>query len=639
MKRILFALCFCGLAGLKAQVPDGPSPIAPQPAAPASSGAAPSSPRPASGSQGGSSFLGKDLPSFNPGNEILSWDGKNWSISNQRFFQARFEKYLNAPEETAVEDVQYQQVLRAILTKLAPENDGRMSTIEAWRLLPQASNYTIDAHLCDALADAVYSAWLATRAQDRLVMANAELENQRKQYEWAAQHSGGSIVFHASGKDKASKEKKEAQEQDMRLAPYVQRLAEVNARIAANTVKREISVVQARIEFQALISQFFLQRRFQHVVMATRFYRHIFSDGNTSVGSATSGEQGDKADKGGKGGKGGDKDKGMAELYMKETGMPLTVGVIDSLANEAMRDVHEGVEAYTFLLQKNEAESATKRLGEAFLIGEYMPEIRTLPRVKKQQALEFTQKGNRLISALDVRDYALAETLVGQLEAIAKDFDGSQPRAAIETARTVSAMHLAKAKNAAVSGDRATLETELREATVLWPRNPALAEVSGMIFSHADLQGKAISDFEQLVSQRNYRQIYDDKLRFIAATALYPERQEQLKKVLENMQQIETAIARSTEIAKRGDNSGAWEGVERAYKQFPDDNKLNQLRANLASEASDFVRCIRMAQQLEAKGQTGSSLAWYLKAQKVYPPSDLAQEGIQRLVQKLMPGT
>ena len=105
------------------------------------------------------------------------------------------------------------------------------------------------------------------------------------------------------------------------------------------------------------------------------------------------------------------------------------------------------------------------------------------------------------------------------------------------------------------------------------------------------------------------------------------------------MQQIETAIMRSTEIAKRGDAAGAWEGVEHAYKQFPEDTKLNQLRANLTTEASDFVHCIRTAQQLEAKGQTGSSLSWYLKAQKLYPPSDLAQEGIQRLVQKVLPGS
>ena len=629
MKAPLLFLVLSSASIVCAQVPDAPSaaPTNPQPAAPSSPSSSSKNAQPA-----GSSFLGKDIPVFNPGNEILSWDGKNWNVSNQRFFQARFEKYLNAPEETTAEDLQYQQILRAILTKLAPENDSRTATLDAWRMLPQASNFTIDAHLCDALADAVYSSWLAMRAQDRLLLANQELQNQRKQLEWGSQHTD-SVVFQTGGKSKADQQAEAAKLQAMRVAPYVQRLAEVNARIVANTTKREISEVQARIEFQALITQFFLQRRFQHVVMATRFYRHLFSDGNTSFGDSKTG----KADN--KGGGKSNNDKGMQELYLKETGMPLTVGVVDSLANEAMRDVKEGVEAYNFLLQKNEVESATKRLGEAFLIGEYLPEIRTLPRDKKRQALEFTQKGNRLISALDVRDYALAESLVNEIETIAKDFDAAQPRAAIETARTVSAMHLAKAKNAAVSGDRVTLENELREATVLWPRNPALAEVSGRIFSHADVQGKALADLDQLAGQHNYRQIYEDKGRFIAATAFDPERQKLLETVLKNMQQIETAIMRSTEIAKRGDNCGAWEGMERAYKQFPDDTKLNQLRANFSTEASDFVRAIRTAQQLEAKGQTGASLAWYLKAQKLYPPSDFAQEGIQRLVQKVLPGS
>jgi len=69
------------------------------------------------------------------------------------------------------------------------------------------------------------------------------------------------------------------------------------------------------------------------------------------------------------------------------------------------------------------------------------------------------------------------------------------------------------------------------------------------------------------------------------------------------------------------------------------DTKLNELRANLTTEAAEFVRSIRTAQQLEQKDQLGSSLAWYLKAQKLYPPSEFAQEGIQRLVQKIIPST
>ena len=70
------------------------------------------------------------------------------------------------------------------------------------------------------------------------------------------------------------------------------------------------------------------------------------------------------------------------DLFAKTTGAPPTVATLDALASEAMRDASEGVQAYEFLLSKDELESATKRLAEAFAIGEYLPELRTLPREK-----------------------------------------------------------------------------------------------------------------------------------------------------------------------------------------------------------------------------------------------------------------
>ena len=97
------------------------------------------------------------------------------------------------------------------------------------------------------------------------------------------------------------------------------------------------------------------------------------------------------------------------------------------------------------------------------------------------------------------------------------------------------------------------------------------------------MQQKALLDFDQLLSQRNYRQIIDDQFRFIAATATSPPRQEQLKKVLTDMQTIEAALTRSSEIAKRGDFAGAWETAEHASKTFPDDSKLNQAHATLTT--------------------------------------------------------
>jgi hypothetical protein len=565
--------------------------------------------------------LGSDVPIFDPSNEIVTWDGHNWNLNNNRVFEARFEKYLNAPEDTDAQAQQYQTILNSILDKLSPEQVSTKSVDEAFRLLPRGSNFEIDAHLCDALADAIYSVWRAQDASQRLAQANAALEQERKVNEWNARLASQSVKLEgAPPRDKTAADQWAKEQQlarDFQMQPYTTRLAEVMATIKANQAKKELTILEAKIDFQALFVQLFLQRRFQHVLIGTRFYRAVFNSGESKL------EVG----------------KDTKDLFSKSTGMPPTVGTMDALAHEVVRDVRESIQAFRFLVQKSELQSASKRLAEAFSVGEFLPEVRTLPRDEKRKVLDFSQKNYQLISAIEVKDYGLAAKLVKELTTMAKDFDDSKPLAAIETARTVSGMHLAKARNAAVSGDKATLEAELKEATEIWPRNPALVEVSGLIFSQADVQQKALVDLDQLISQHNTRQIYNDKLRFIAASALYPERQEQLKKILDQMQLVETAIIQAGEIEKRGDYAGAWETLEKAYQQNPDDSKLNQYRATLTTEAADFVRTLRTAEHLEEKDEVGSSLAWFLKARKIYPASEFAQDGISRLVKKVLPET
>ena len=581
---------------------------------------------------GGSTFLGKDVPFFDPGSNIATWDGKNWNVSNNALFQARFEKYLNAPAATTESDNEYQALLGEIMDLLAPGRVTPRSLDQAFQDLAKASRFQQDAHLCDSIASQVYSAWLSRRSNDRLNAASKSLEDERKRLEWNARLTaegtelessggGGGSGKSSSGKSKGGGGGQNPQQQaqqlsrDMQMQPILTRLAEVNALIRANQLKREVAELQVKIEFQSLIVQHFLQRRFQHAIIGTRFYRNIFADGDSQL------RIGEDA----------------KNLFAKTSGLPPNMGTIDSLANEIMRDVHEGIQAFKFLLEKNELESATKRLAETFILGEYLPEVRTLNREDKRKALAFVHKSNQLISAIEVKDYALAEKLVAEFGQTAKDFDAAKPMAAIETAKQISTMHIAKARNAAVSGDKATLEAELKAATEIWPRNPSLTEASKVIFSQADVQSRAMVDFDQLVSQKNYRQIYEDRMRFIAATAMYPEKQEQLRKVLEDMQVIEIALVQAQEIEKRGDYAGAWESAEKAFRNFPDDNKLNQVRANLTTKAADFVHAIRQAEELEQKKQPGSSLAWYLKAQSVYPPSDFARQGVDRLTKEILP--
>jgi hypothetical protein len=632
MRKSLFVplplLLWAAVAGVAhGQVPDspGPAPAAqaqPQPAPASSGGGGGGGNDSAGGSKQEGSMLGGDVPMFDPGSEIFTWDGKSWHATDNRLFQARFEKYLNAPEETTQQDAAYRAIIARILDDLAPGNAAYGKVDDAFKLLAQAGEFDIDARLCDSIADAVYSAWSAQRNADRLAQADDSLEDERKRVEWNAKIAATDLQLDeapsSNSKDKTSSQAWTSDENTKRtieMGQYTGRLAEIMAIIKTNQAKKELSEVEAKIQLQALIVQLFMQRRFQHVLICTRFYRAVFTDGDTGMKLG----------------------KDANDMFAGSTGMPPTVSTIDSMADEVIRDVREGVQAFEFLLSQNEMESASKRLAESFTVGEYLPEIRTLPRTEKRRALQFVQKSDQLVSMLQVKDYEGAQKLVDELSKSATDFDTSKATAAIETAKQIAALHLAKARNAAVSGDKVTLEEELKEATEIWPRNPALTDVAGLIFNQSDVQQKALVDLDELLSQKNYREIYNDKMRFIAAAAMYPERQKELSDVLTQMETIETSMIQAQEMSKQGDYAGAWEATEKTFEKFPEDSKLNEMRADLTTQAADFVRTIRTAQDLEQKDEIGSSLAWYLKAQKIYPSSEFAQEGIDRLTKLVLP--
>ena len=550
------------------------------------------------------------------------------------------------------------------------------------------------------MSDAIYAAQTSLGTIEKLKRENATLEKQRSSAEWnkemAAKNSTLGIATSSKDTDVAKENQKI--ERDARLATASRELSDVGQTIENNKLRIATIELTAKGHLQALIMQYFATRRFEHVIIANRFYRAIYTDGDNSIAiykkmvdslptnkdagqakisgelnpqiSATEGLMDHDAAVGAGGGGNGTNvniyngaprsrsgssfsAKG-AKLGIENFGIEsLTGGAasaaqtisklvsslsqIDSLANEAIRDINEGIEAYKFLLEQGELQSATERLAETFALGEYMPSVRLLPREAKRRALEYSQKTNELLAALEVNDLTRAEKLLNEIESMAKDFDTSKPLAKIETAKTISSMHLAKARNAAVSGDKTAMENELRSAAEIWPRNPALAEVGNTIFTQSDVQQQAMNDFDRLLSQKNHRQIYNDKLRFIAAAAMYPEKQQQLNNVLQGMAAVEGAILKAKEIAGRGDPAGAWESVEAAQKEFPDDTELNQLRASLTTQAADFVQTLAKAEALEKQNQPGPSLAWYLQARKKYPASTFALAGIDRLSAQVLP--
>ena len=313
---------------------------------------------------------------------------------------------------------------------------------------------------------------------------------------------------------------------------------------------------------------------------------------------------------------------------------------LDAFANEVIRDVNEGVKVYRYLLDKSELEGASQQVASIFIKGEYLPSVRLLTVDEKRKTLVYAQLCNRLVNAANSGNIDALAEVVTQMKAMNPSFDDAEIRAKLQGVKTASSLLVAQAKVAASRGDLQAVQTQITRAAALWPNNPEVTNFSAdmtKMSEKASPQVQAVNDFDQLYGQKNYRQIFDEKEKYIAAISQSPERQGKLKEVLSRMQEIETSIMRSQEIAKRGDYAGAWEGLDATFGQYPDDIKLTQLRGEYSTQVPDFVKNINSARQEEGKKEYGSALSWYLKAQSTYPMSDLTKTSISRVVKQMLP--
>ena len=83
----------------------------------------------------------------------------------------------------------------------------------------------------------------------------------------------------------------------------------------------------------------------------------------------------------------------------------------------------------------------------------------------------------------------------------------------------------------------------------------------------------------------------------------------------------------------------AYEQLAELREEFPDDPKLGGEIEKLAPTVAVFTEALTRAQQFEDRTprQTGSAMSWYLKARGIFPRSKLAEEGIQRLLDEILP--
>lgn len=571
--------------------------------------------------QGNQQLAGNDVPYFDPTTDVFSFDGKNFNVNDNRIFRARFEKYLNAAEASSEADLAYRASIREILDTLSPHNRDATKFPKAVAKLQYTAQFPQDARLCESLANAVYRVYLAQRSQAELQTLNTQLDEQRRQLDWNfdtwSKPSNIRKERKLSDKPEGADPPATNPANAGHIQRYIQRIAEVEAERVVNKAKGQLSEVEAKLEFQALVVQFFLQRRFEHVVMATRFYTEFFKDGAGKLEF----EEGSEVE----------------QSFSKTIGFNPTITTLDAFANEAIRDVGQSVESFGFLLDQGEVDGAMRQLQQAFVTGEHLPPVQSVPRERKRMVLGYAQNSFQLVNAIEVKDYALAEKLVNEMKTLAGDFDYSKPTAAIETAKLSSNMRIRTAKNAALQGDNEAYESNILAAAQIWPTNPMLQEQFNLIADSADVQQQAKLEFDRLLGTQSYRQIFTDKARYMAATAEDPERLKALEQIIGNIQEIETVMKQADTLAKAGNNHAAWEIVEKTFQRFPDDVALSAKRSDLATDVAPFVKALKNAENQENRKQFGSGLAWFLSARQLYPQSEFVEEGIKRLIDNILP--
>ncbi len=600
-------------------------------------------------------LVGNEVPFIDPSAETVTFNGRNFAIADNRLFAARFERYLNEPEDDSAAAVEYRETIDEILALVSPHNPKGPQLYEAFKLLPKASQYPGDAKLCDSLSQAVYVAMVSKKNVEgaKKLMASLEDEKQRviREADWKAANEkdptlnqtgettgGGGRQNQAGGQAQqggGGGQNGQQQQggpgtragaatdpgrgvQSLRYADMQRRILEIEAMKKKNELKGEVQIVQAKIQYQALMMQFFMQRRFQHVLMASRFYNQIWTDGESKLYL--------------------DKNSDTSKLFNESVGFSPTVASLDSFSSEFIRDCDKGVEAFNFLADKGELESAAKRLSEAYAVGEFMPGIRTLPRDRKRKVLEFVRESYKLLAAIDAKDYTTAEKITANMKTMASDFNGNKADAAIATYTRVSNMHIMTAKTHVAANEIDKAREEIKKAMEVWPQNPKLAEFDQLVEAGSTLV-TAKNDFDRLLSENNYRQIFTDQYRIAPAIQNDPQRLEAFKQIITNLTSIEASIGKANEFSKMGQDYAAYEQLAQVREKFPDDPKLGREIELLAPKVADFTKAIDRAQQFEKRTpkQTGSAMAWFLKAQNIYPQSELAKSGVERLLNEILP--
>lgn len=540
--------------------------------------------------------------------------------------RARFERYLGmAPVSQETLD-EYFRKMKQVSTLLRDKQ-----IFAAWKQLHELADYTmIDAGISRELANRIESIWNTDKASASIDRKNEsirkdvktsnrnadmlservmdqELEYQRRlregnpkgkqaQQQQSLPNGGVPQMPSQDGSGNTPQASVAGLEGKLQLTEEYLRSLELKAKIKLNELKQEQLLEQAKTNFSEYISTLYNSGRLNHVVLAADFYRKIFEE----------------------------------EEYPVEMAKQVNASL------EIQRDVQSAIEVFRYKVDRGQISGATDSLQTAFMTNELNAAVLGLERSLKEKVADFNASLDQMRNLIEARDFGNLETLLQNIKKTATDFDTTKPMAMVNAVKLESKMRLGKAKLAAQQGDLKQAMEEFQAAAETWPGNPALEDKAVTFFDTQDIKSQSLAEFDRLVEEQNYRAIFDKQLGFAPAIKGDPKREEALKTALLSIKDAETASEKANALMLNGNFFGAWEAIELASVKLPDDKKLNKLRADLAGRSAEFVSAINKARDAEGRNEEGFSLTWYVNAQRQYPASQIANEGIDRLSRKLL---
>jgi hypothetical protein len=497
--------------------------------------------------------------------------------------RARFETYLVMNEVPQGQLKSYSDDMNSVIDLL-----HQRKTTEAWQKLYQLAKYqNIDAGVSWELANRIESIWNADQTKYQIVQQNNQLQQQSdtdnrnadmesddvkdKELEYqrrlkeANDSPNKSTQSQNTPTPNGAAQSSQADNAPTMTAPvsdqilgklqltqeYLDSLA-AQAKIKMNELKVDNLFEQSKQDFADYITTLYKSGRYQHVLIAADFWRQIFDEGDYPVS--------------------------MAQQV--------------NASLEVEGQVNTTIAVFNNNLDQQDVAAADDNLQQAFMLSEFSPSVLGLPLARKKPILAFSRQLSRMRNMIEARDFTDLESILNAIQQTAPDFDSVKAMSIVNAVKLESQLNLGKAKLAAQQGDLKSAMDDFQAAAEAWPGNPDLKDKALSFFNAEDDKSQSLQEFDRLVAENNYRAIYDKQLVFAPAMNDDLKRQEQLKAALEKVKIAETAVEKANLMQANGDVDGAWETVQLAIKDLPDDVKLNSLRGDLAGKGADFVSAI-----------------------------------------------